>query len=105
MKSFWIEDNLCFINTTEDFEFLNFPDSDDITTQNCSILAFDDDQGEFKNYWYKINLESCFENICSFDVDENQIVFNGTALICNETSHVGVATKSKYMPFTIAFSL
>ena len=60
------------------------------------MLAFDDDQGEFKTYWFKTDIEDCFEKTCSFDFNENQIIFNGTTLFCNESSHVGVVTKGKY---------
>ena len=69
------------------------------------MLAFDDYQGDFKSYLFEIDIEGCFEKTCSFDVDEHLIIFNGTALICDESSNVGIVTKSKYevqyKPYTV----
>ena len=95
IKSFWMEENLCFINTTEKLENLAFPYSDDIAKQKCSILTFDDSEGTFQNHFLEIDIKDCFEKPCSLYIDESLKIFNGTTIICDESSHVGIVTKSK----------
>ena len=38
-NSIWIEEHICFINTTETFKF-HFPNLDGTETQSCRFLAY-----------------------------------------------------------------
>ena len=96
-NSFWIEDSICFINKTKSFEF-DFPNSNGTEKQLCSILMYDKIQGQFNEHNLEINTSDCFENPCELDIDSelhyNETILNGTSIVCEHASHLGIVTKS-----------
>ena len=54
---FWIEDGLCLINTTDiaNFDLPSFDANKTQTTQSCSILTFDEVEGEFEVMYFQLN--------------------------------------------------
>ena len=96
-NSFWIEESICFINKTISFEF-DFPSSNGTEKHLCSILMYDKIQGQFNEHYLEINTSDCFENPCELDFDSelyyNEIILNGTSIVCEHASHLGIVTKS-----------
>ena len=95
-KSIWIEEHICFINTTETFKFY-FPDLDGAETRNCTFLAYDYSQGEFNEHQTEIETKGCVDSTCSWKIDslENGMVLDGTSIVCNGSPNFGIVTKSK----------
>ena len=95
-NSIWIEDHICFINTTDIFKF-HFPISDDAETQSCTFLAFDDSQGEFQEHQIEIETQDCVDSTCTWHNDplDNAMILEGTSIVCNGSPKFGIITKSK----------
>ena len=95
-NSVWIEEHICFINTTESFKF-HFSASDDAETQSCRFLAYDYSQGEFNEHQIEIETKGCVESTCSWKIDslENAMILDGTSIICDGSPNFGIVTKSK----------
>ena len=95
-NSVWIEEHMCFINTTATFKF-HFPALDSAETQSCTFLAYDDSHGEFNEHQLEIVTKSCVDSICSWKIDslENEIILDGTSIVCNGSPNFGIVTKSK----------
>lgn len=100
-NSIWTEKNICFINTTERFEF-NLTDSDEDKTQ-CSIMTFDSDQGTFHKHQLQLNIRDCTDDPCEWTYDpqsiQNQLILNGTTITCDQSANFGTVIKSKYCAF------
>ena len=97
-NSVWIEEHICFINTTESFKF-HFPALDVAETQSCTFLAYDDSQGEFNKHQIEIESKGCVDSTCSWKIDslENAIILDGTSIVCNGSPNLGIVTKSKLL--------
>ena len=97
-NSVWIEEHICFINTTESFKF-HFSASDDAETQSCRFLAYDYSQGEFNEHQIEIETKGCVESTCSWKIDslENAMILDGTSIICDGSPNFGIITKSKFL--------
>ena len=97
-NSVWIEEHICFINTTASFKF-HFPALDGAETQNCTFLAYDDSQGEFNKNQIEIETKGCVNSTCSWKIDslENAIILEGTSIVCNGSPNFGIVTKSKLL--------
>ena len=95
-NSIWVEEHICFINTTANFKF-HFPDLDGAETQSCTLLTYDDSQGEFNEHQIDIETKGCVDSTCSWKIDslENAIILDGTSIICNGSPNFGIVTKSK----------
>ena len=95
-NSIWIEENICFINTTASFEF-NFPTLNSDETQLCTLFAFDDSQGEFIEHQLQIETKNCVDTSCSWKIDsvEDAKILDGTSIICEGSPHFGIVTKCK----------
>ena len=93
--SVWIEEHICFINTTATFEF-HFPALDDAEAQSCTVLAYDDSHGEFNEHQIEIETKSCVDSICNWKMDslENAMILDGTFIVCNGSPNFGIVTKS-----------
>ena len=99
----WVEENICFINTTNTlinttFE-IDVAITDDDIHQSCSIMTYDKSQEKFEAQIFELIINQCFENNCLFKIDSelltNQIILNGTSISCDESKYVGIITKSK----------
>ena len=97
-NSIWIEENICFINTTESFKF-HFPALDGAETQKCTFRAYDDSLGEFNQHQIEIETKGCVDSTCSWKIDslENAIILDGTSIVCNGSPNLGIITKSKLL--------
>ena len=95
-NSVWLEEHICFINTTETFEFAF--SSEDISEPNiCSVVAFDDNEGQFDEIF--IGIQKCFDTACTLPMDStwfpNRTFLVGSSIVCEESMHFGIVTKSK----------
>ena len=95
-NSVWLEEHMCFINTTETFEFAF--SSEDISEPNiCSVVAFDDNEGQFDEIF--IQIEKCLDIACTLPIDstlfQNRTVLAGSFIFCHESMDFGIVTKSK----------
>ena len=97
-NSIWIEEHICFINTTANIKF-HFPALDHAQTQSCKILVYDDTQGEFNEHQIEIETKTCVGSTCTWKIDaiENAIILEGASIICNGSPSFGIVTKSKYL--------
>ena len=97
-NSIWIEEHICFVNTTETYKF-HFPALDGVKTQNCTFLAYDYSQGEFNEHQIEIETKGCVDSTCSWKIDslENGTVLDGTSIVCNGSPNFGIVTKSKLL--------
>jgi len=97
-NSIWIEEHICFINTTDTFKF-HFPTLDGAETQSCTFLAYDDSQGEFNEHQIEIETKDCVDSTCSWKIDslENEMILDGTSIVCNGLPNFGIVTKSKQL--------
>ena len=98
-KMFWVEDNICFINTTDtSFEIDVVITNDDIQ-QSCSIMTYDKTEEKFDAKIFELRIQKCFDNNCLFKIDSelmaNHIILNGTSIRCAESTYLGIITKSK----------
>ena len=95
-NSIWIEEHICFINITSNFKF-HFPILDDADTQNCTILAFDNSQGEFIEKQIEVETKNSVDSFYSLKTDflDNSMVLDGTLISCNGSSNFGIVSKSK----------
>ena len=95
-NSIWIEERICFINTTETFKF-HFPTLDSAETRLCTFFAYDESQGEFNEHQLQIETKNCVDSTCSWKIDslENAKILDGTSIICDGSPHFGIVTKSK----------
>ena len=95
---FWVEDNICFINTTDTFEIDVAITHDDIQ-QSCSIITYDNTEEKFDEQIFELRINKCFENSCFFNIDSklltNHIILNGTSISCDESRYIGIVTRSK----------
>ena len=95
-NSVWLEEHICFINTTETFEFAF--SSEYVSEPNiCAIVAFDDYEGQFDEIL--IQIQKCFDIACTLPVDstlfQNRTLLVGSSINCEESMHFGIVTKSK----------
>ena len=97
-KMFWVEDNICFINTTETFE-IDVAITDGVIQQSCTIMTYDKSEEQFDAQIFQLRIDKCFENNCVIKLDSelsrNHIILNGTSIRCNESTYFGIITKSK----------
>ena len=95
-NSIWIEEHICFINITSTFKF-HFPILDDADTQNCTILAFDNSQGELIGKQIEVETKNSVDSFYSLKTDflDNSMVLDGTLISCNGSSNFGIVSKSK----------
>ena len=97
-NSVWLEEHICFINTTEMFEF-TFISEDINEPKVCSIVSFDDNEGQFDVQMIEINIQNCFDIPCILTMDstilKNETFLHGSAIVCQDSLHFGIVTKSK----------
>ena len=97
-KMFWVEDNICFINTTDTFEIDLAITRDDIQ-QSCLIMTYNNTEEKFDEQIFQLRIDECFENSCIFNIDSelltNHIILNGTSISCDESRYIGIVTRSK----------
>ena len=95
-NSVWIEEHICFINTTETFKF-HFPTLDSAETQLCTFFAYDESQGKFNEHQLQIETKNCVDSTCSWKIEslESAKILDGTSIICEGSPHFGIVTKSK----------
>ena len=107
-NSVWLEEHICFINTTETFEF-TFISEDINEPKACSIVSFDDDEGQFDVQIIEIHIQKCFDIPCILTRDstivKNQTFLTGSAIFCQESLHFGMVTKSKSQLYILQRSL
>ena len=101
-NSTWVEEHICFINIT-DIQTMTFPTSENAETEICSILAFDESDGEFNQQQIEIRINDCFDSPCSVKLEANSFqngtVLNGTSVVCERSGNFGVVSKSEYFGF------
>ena len=91
------KDEICFINTTENFEF-TFSNSIRNGNKSCLIPTFNNENNEFNDHQIEIDISECFEKICVMNLpklSKHQIILTGTAFQCVESSHTGIVIRSK----------
>ena len=96
IDSLLIDENICFINTTQSFQF-NYSVSENKKRRTCSMLMYENNLGQFIDQNLEIQIEDCLENTCLLDLNsyQNQTIFNGTSITCNESTHIGIVTNSQ----------
>ena len=99
----WTENQICFINTTEEFEFnISIPSIK--TIQNCSIIMYDHSENRFNDHHIEIEIDDCVESPCLLELNpsliNNQSILNGTMFICEQSYLFGIITKSKSRSIT-----
>ena len=98
-NSMWIDENICFINTTE-ISRISVPSLDFEGKQICSIVTFDEFEGQFNEFQLDLEIKPCFNTSCSFsfdvDIFQNETILNGTSVSCRQSNHYGIVTKGKY---------
>ena len=94
-NSIWIEDQICFINTTDTFKF-HFPALDGAETQNCTFLTYDYSQGVFNEHQIEMETKGCVNSTCNWKIDsfENEMIPDGTSIVCNGSLNFGIFTNS-----------
>ena len=96
-NSIWIEDNICFINTTE-ISKTSVPSLKVEGKQTCSVDVFD--EGEFNEQHFDLEINHCFNSSCSLTIDGNAVangtILNGTSVLCRQSNQFGIITKSKF---------
>ena len=101
-KMFWVEENICFINTTDAFE-IDVAITNEVIQQSCTIMAYDKTEQKFDEQIFELRINKCFENNCLFKIDsellKNHIILNGTSIRCDESTYSGIVTKSKFSTF------
>ena len=97
-NSTWIEENICFINTTE-IQKMIFPDFHNDDIQTCSVLVFDESKGEFTQHQLEIEIGKCFEKPCPVDpnLSQSKTILNGTSVVCDRSSQFGIITSQLYL--------
>ena len=96
-NSIWFDDKLCLINTTTLPNFF-YPTAEINETQFCSLITFDQVEGELKERKLEINTHECHDDFCSIGTNfnfQNESILNGTSLNCVNWPHFGVVRKSK----------
>ena len=98
-SSIWIGNDLCFINLTEKSP-LDFAVSDWNKTLNCNILAFDENEYEFRELELEINQNDCFEDSCVSYVDpkkfQNMTFLDGISIICPLSMDFGIMKNCEF---------
>ena len=78
---------------------MNFPTFNNEEPETCSILAFDESEGQFTEHHLDIDIGKCFDSPCSLKIDsnlfQNGTILNGTSVVCDEANQIGIITKSK----------
>ena len=96
-NSIWIEDHICFINTTETLKF-DFPSLNDSGTKQCSVLSFDRTEGEFNTHHLQVETQECSESSCTFKIDsnlpKNEVILDGSSVVCDRQPYFGIITKN-----------
>ena len=95
-NSLWIEEHVCFINTTK-IGMINFSSFDNDEVQTCTTMTYEESEGEFTQYQLDIQIGSCFDSPCSLNIVpiQNGRIFNGTSVVCEPSGQIGIITKSK----------
>ena len=97
-NSIWIEDHICYINTTETIN-VDVPMFDTGEIQSCSILAFDSSQGKFNEHKLQVETKGCMNNLCTLKIDSNILqdgkILDGTSIACDQQPNLGIITKSE----------
>ena len=95
-SSMWIDENICFINTTE-ISKTNVPRYKVEGKQTCSVDVFGVE--EFNEHHFDLEIEQCFDSPCILEIDENNFqngtILNGTSVSCRQSNQFGIITKSK----------
>ena len=94
-NSIWIEEHICFINTTATFKF-HIPALNDAETQSFAFLAYDD-SNEFNEHQIEIETKGCINSTCTWKIDslKNAMILDGTSIVCDVSPNFGIVTKSK----------
>ena len=96
-NSIWIEDNICFINTTE-ISKITVPSLKVEGKQTCSVDVFD--EGELKEQHFDLEIKHCLNSTCSLTIDDNLVangtILNGTSVLCRQSNQFGIITKSNF---------
>ena len=104
--SIWIGDDLCFINSTEKNP-LDFTVSAWEKTLNCKILAFDENEYEFRELEFEIDQNDCFENSCISHVNsqkyQNMTFLDGISIMCPHSMDFGIIKKCEFPRFFCLF--
>ena len=97
-NSIWIEDHICFINTTETIT-VDFPMLDAAEMQSCSVLAFDSSQGKFNEHTLQLETKGCIDTLCTLKIDSNifqsAMILDGTSIACDKQPYLGIITKNE----------
>ena len=95
-------ENICLINTTS-IEKAKFPQFDqlDNQNQNCSILAFNESEGQFYDHEFDIDINDCFLSPCQLTIganfQQNATVLNGASIKCDQSKHFGIITNGEFL--------
>ena len=67
--------------------------------QQCSVISFDRSEGEFNTHQLQVEIQGCSESSCTREIDlsllENEVILDGTSIICDQPPYFGIITKSK----------
>ena len=67
--------------------------------QQCSILFFNQPDGEFNTHQLQVETQGCSESSCSTKIDPNllrgEVILDGTSVLCDQQPYFGIITKSK----------
>lgn len=94
-NSIWIEDQICFINTTDTSKF-DFQIFDGSETQSCTILVFDKSEGKVKERQLEVETNGCLNTPCALQFDSklpHETILDGTVITCDQPTYFGIITK------------
>lgn len=98
-NSLWLEDSICLINKIEEIEFISSI-TDNETYRLCSLSMYDYENERFNKQTLKFKIIGCFDSPCQIKIDsklyQNQIILNGTLIVCENSAQSAIVTKSKY---------
>ena len=67
--------------------------------KKCSIISFDRSEGEFNTHQLQVETRGCFESSCALKIDsnllQNEVILDGTSIVCDQQPYFGIITKSK----------
>ena len=96
-NSIWTEKSVCFINSTKSFNFkIN---EANINENHCSIMAYNSEIATFDELQLNLDVNECTKDSCIMIYDkkllENRLILNGTAIVCDQSTLVGLIIKRK----------
>ena len=86
--SILVNDNICFINTTQTIDF-NFFEWDSLNSIQCSIKIFQNQNGDIRDHDLFVDTEQCSDKSCLVNYDRdtfiNETILIGSPVTCDNS--------------------